>query len=528
MTTAQHATRIGILMTAAALYLGWVVHHSEPTFADGLRYIHQAERIEVDANHRALIEASDHPLHALGIAAMHRTALGGSDPLSWQRASLFFSFGCIVALVIPIYLLGCELFGACAAWLACLLVTINPIVADVVVNVLSECPFLVCWNMGLWAAIRYLRKRTWPWLLLVIALSSLAYLARPEGLLLPSALAATFLTALLFRATRNDGQTPWRGLVLLPIGVIVVVGPYIAMKGGLGTKPGIVRVLGLAPQAPPLALERGKPLPANQSSLKTYRVATVRMIKAFRVGATTLLFPFGLLGLFVASRQQRHARTRLFVSIVLAASAVALVRLHVTGGYCTARHGLIPGLLLTVYAANAISWLMARVTVSIGWIRSAKAGFRVGRIGSAGLTSIFLGLLIFENQHLGPRNPGPYSVYETAGRWLVEHARQDERILDLTGWPLYFSRRAGYTFADIYTAPTDPSTRWIVVRQPHIDGHWHYSQVVRDLIDGREPIALVPPRVTSGQVQIRIYDRHAPPHRVAINTAQSPTPLNRN
>ena len=527
MTTAQHATRMGLLMTAAALYLGWVVHHSEPTFADGLRYIHQAERIEVDANRRALIEASDHPLHALGIAATHRIATGNSDPLSWQQASLYFSFGCIVVLVIPIYLLSCELFGSRAAWLAGLLVTINPIVADVVVNVLSECPFLVCWNLGLWAAIRYLRERRWPWLLLVIALSSLAYLARPEGMLLPCALVATLLAAPLFRAMPGHEPSTWRGLVLLAIGVIVFVGPYVAMKGGLGTKPGIARVLGLAPQAPPLALERGKPVPADQSSLKTYRVATVRMFKAFRVGATTPLFPLGLLGLFVAPRQRAFARARLLLLIVLAASAVALVRLHVTGGYCTARHGLIPGLLLTMYAAGAISWLMTRASESTGWIQTARAKFPISRVGSVGLTSILAGLLVLENQHLGPRNAGPYSVYETAGRWLVEHARHDERILDLTGWPLYFSRLAGYTFADIYSAPNDPSTRWIVVRQPHVEGHWLYSQVVRDLIDGREPIALVPPQVTAGQVQIRIYDRHAPPNRVAVNTEHSTKPLDR-
>ncbi len=46
MTPLQHAKRMGMLMAAAGALLGWVVSHSEPTFADGLRYIQQAERID--------------------------------------------------------------------------------------------------------------------------------------------------------------------------------------------------------------------------------------------------------------------------------------------------------------------------------------------------------------------------------------------------------------------------------------------------------------------------------------------------
>ena len=46
MTKIQHATRMGLLMAVAAALLGWVLRHKETSFADGLRYIHQAEKIE--------------------------------------------------------------------------------------------------------------------------------------------------------------------------------------------------------------------------------------------------------------------------------------------------------------------------------------------------------------------------------------------------------------------------------------------------------------------------------------------------
>ena len=95
-------------------------------------------------------------LHPLGIAVTHHL-LGGDTPASWQRAALVLSCACVILLVIPIYLLTLELFGERAAWLACLLMTVNPVVDDIVVNVLSESTFLVWWTFGLWCAVRFLR-----------------------------------------------------------------------------------------------------------------------------------------------------------------------------------------------------------------------------------------------------------------------------------------------------------------------------------------------------------------------------------
>jgi hypothetical protein len=516
VTTAQHATRVALLMTASAVLLGWVVRHSEPTFADGLRYINRAERLELGGWRDGLLNGVDHPLHPLGIAVVH-SLTAGTGPESWQRAALALSFTCIVILVIPVYLLSLELLGEKTAWLACLLVTVNPIVDDIVINVLSESTFLLWWTLGLWSSIKFLRNGRFFWLSAVVGLGALAYLTRPEGLLLPVALATTLLVSPALRAPRIDRSRWWRAVAFMAGGLLVVVGPYIALKGGLGTKPGIARVLGLAPQAQPLGLERGKPVPLDQSVYRTYRLATVRMIRAFRVGVTAPLFPLALLGLVLAARRPDQARACIFVSIVLAASALALVRLHATGGYCTARHGLIPGMILTLASAHSITCLMSRISIPGRWLRPGRERLRPGRVAWCAVvgTLVFTMLRI---QDLGPLNTGPYSVYHATSQWLIKNAHANEQVLDLTGWPLYLSQLHGYNFAKVYEAPTDPSTRWIVVRQPHVDGHWHYSQVIRELIGGREPVAMVPPQATSSQVQILIYDRQAPVPHIAATT----------
>src|SRR5262245_26514911 len=97
VTTLPHAARIGLLMAGAAALLGWILRHTEANFADGLRYIHRAEQIERGAWGEGVLGGVDHPLHPLGIVAVHRL-LGGTGPVAWQRAALGLCFAAAVLL----------------------------------------------------------------------------------------------------------------------------------------------------------------------------------------------------------------------------------------------------------------------------------------------------------------------------------------------------------------------------------------------------------------------------------------------
>jgi hypothetical protein len=99
-------------------------------------------------------------------------------------------------------------------------------------------------------------------------------------------------------------------------------------------------------------------------------------------------------------------------------------------------------------------------------------------------------------------------------------------VLDLTDWSLFFSRRRGYQFADVYQAPADPLMRWIVVRTPDSQGQWHYSNIVRELVRGREAVVRVPATAAPGETQISIYDRRSPVPLAAadwVNPGDQPT-----
>ena len=503
----NHIHRVLLLLAGSALLLCWVIKHSEPTTNIGLRYIQQAQRIESGGWREGLYRGIDHPLHPLGVAAAHRL-FDGDGPASWQRAALLFAFASAVLLVIPVYLLALELFGESSALVGVVLVMANAVIGTIVVNVLSETSFLFWWSFGLWATARFLRQGRFLWLPPAIGFGGLAYLTRPEGILLPVALALTMLILPLQRATRINWPRWWGAIMLVVGGVLLCSGPLVVIKGGLGTKPGIARVLGLAPHSAPLALEREKPLAPDQTIIETYALATSRTIRALRGAVTAPLLPVALLGLFLAVRHEGRLRAFLLVGIVLCASFVALVRLHATGGYLTVRHALVPGMILTLAAGAGLTWLTSKVAIPGRLLGLAHERFRLGPAVWA--TLIALLVIVPCLRALGPVHPGPFAVYHTTGDWLARNTRPEEEVLDLTDWSLYFSQRTGYHFADVYKAPADPKMRWIVVRRPHVEGHWHYSKIIRELLDGREAVAQLPPHASPGELQISIYDRHSP------------------
>ena len=59
----------------------------------------------------------DHPIYPMAIAAVHRL-IGGDRPRDWQMAAQAAAAISGVLLVIPVYLISLEVFGAANAWLA--------------------------------------------------------------------------------------------------------------------------------------------------------------------------------------------------------------------------------------------------------------------------------------------------------------------------------------------------------------------------------------------------------------------------
>lgn len=192
MTPTLELRRLGLLMLAAAILLGWLAAHTAIFYTDGLRYIAQARTIDNGSLAQGLVRSVDHPVYPLAILAVHRVR-GGGSPHDWQRAAQLASVVAGVLLVIPLYLIALELFGCLSAWLACLLIYLVPYSGHVMADALSEGTFLLFWSFGVWASLKLLRTGRLAWLVPVVVATALAYLTRPEGLVILLSLAAALV-----------------------------------------------------------------------------------------------------------------------------------------------------------------------------------------------------------------------------------------------------------------------------------------------------------------------------------------------
>ncbi len=528
MSLTKRVARIGVLTAAAAILVFWFDHHAEVTFADGLRYIREAQQIDRGDLAGGLLRAVDHPMHPLAIVAAHRALIDrngpyeGQGPFDWQTAAQAASALGLVLLAMPLYLLGRALFeDETTAILGCALFYVNPVVAYVGVNVLSETTFLLFWIWGLWAAVRFLREGRFLWLPPAIAFGALAYLTRPEGLLLHLALVATLLLLPVHRSTRIYWPRWWSALALLVIGPALLVGPYVAIKGGLGTKPAVARVIGTMAEAPPAALEREHLPIVGQSTAQTYALAAERTARAFRGALTWPLVPFAVLGLVMIRPGTDRVRIWIFLGVILSASAVALARLHATGGYLTARHALVPATLLTLAAANGIVWLLRNTVIDASQFRLGEGRFRpgpavwIGIVGALVIWPIFRGATPYNSS---------FAPYRMVGEWISGAPQTENRVLDLTDWCLFFGNRPGFGIGKVEEAAARPETRWVVLREAHLEGHGLSSRLARDLIDGREPVGRFPAEPKPGQIQVIVYDLTTPPASPSTASASASAP----
>jgi hypothetical protein len=504
MSLAPHLRRLIALMVVAGGVLVWLAAHAEVLFADGLRYIRHAQQIERGDVAGGLFRAMDHPLYPLEIVAVHKV-LGGEGPLAWQRAAQVASILAAVLLTIPLYLISLELFGPKSAWLGVAVTFLVPVPTHVFADALSESTFLLFWCWSLWGALKFLRRGSFGWLVPLILSGVLAYLTRPEGLLLPAALVATLALMPLLRSTRLNWPRWWAAVAFLVIGPAIVVGPYAWTKGGLGSKPAIARILGTMPKAPPDAVERSRVLDPDQSPGRTYAIAFKMVFESIRDAVTVPVLLLAGLGVVLNRREPEPVpRARLFLGVMVAGTLLALVRLHATSGYCTPRHTLAISLLLFPAAAAGFLGLMGLVKIPGRWVGLGEERFIPGPAVWALLIGGFLASIWTST--FAPLN-WEFQAYREAGRFLSEIIPPDDKVVDFSGWALFYGERQGYTFRQLADLPGNPQVRWVVARESHLKGPWGYSQVLRDLTAGLEPIRAYPETPRPGIARVLIFDR---------------------
>ncbi len=112
-----------------------------------------------------------------------------------------------------------------------------------------------------------------------------------------------------------------------------------------------------------------------------------------------------------------------------------------------------------------------------------------------------------------------YGGYKTAGAFLATRIPAGTRVVDVTGWALYYGQRPGYTFANLIEAPGDADLRWVIAREQHLKGPWTYCERLRGLVAGLEPFETYSAMQGRYQVKVYIYHLPGPPAQAAARAA---------
>jgi hypothetical protein len=526
-----------MLLLVAGGLRSWQLAHTDVAARDSIGYIriawHLEQEIRKQREHQrdpdkpggqwatVVASAPQHPGYPAALLVVSRVVRRFWDadlPLAMQWSAQLTSIFAAVLLVVPMFLLGRELFDRRAAFVAALLFQCLPTSGRLMADGLSEPLFLLFVSMAVLFAHYGLRKGS-PWWFAGVGLSGgLAYLTRPEGALVVAAVGLVLVGLQAFAGWRRPWPSFVQSGVLLTWGALTVAGPFVLIVGHLTTKNTPIQVLNSAttqlsgkawmgeeeeePQvmtdaAPSNAAILPQPLPTG---------------RALRLFALTLLKSFfyvtwvpALAG-FVRFRDRfRLAPVSWVLLLVWLGLGIFLYRVPVVMGYLSDRHMVLILFCATFWTAAGLvsiaafiaDWCAAR---SAAWGRTAGAWGR-RPFWAIGLLAplIAAGLVkTLEPLHTD-RLP-----YREAGYWLAQNAAPGADIDDPYCWASYY---AGREFAEEPQGrpPEHPRVCYVVVekgdRTPRLPPRTNPAK-----FQDKQPKQTWPVRRGKGQSQVVVYE----------------------
>jgi 4-amino-4-deoxy-L-arabinose transferase-like glycosyltransferase len=434
---------LAVLLLLAVAFRGWIVTHTEVAARDGIGFIRYALHLENPPEAQTRLDVVRHqeqppgyPLAVLAVSLPVRHYLGttcDSLVLSAQLASL--AAGAL--LVVPMFYLGKELFGRWVGFAAAGLFQCLPGPAAITTDALSEATFLLVLTTTLLGAVHALRKPT-PLRLALCGLGGgVAYLVRPEGLLVVVAVAVTVLLAQASPALRRPWPRVAGGLAGLAAGAAVLVAPYACLIGGLTNKP-TANVMLHGGKLDPTTTVAGPPLgsvfAAWWSDADGHQAKLLWGVRSL-LRETAQDFQFAgaglaVIGLICVPRRPGEAGRWLLLTLA-AVHAVVLVRMAVVIGYLSERHAL-PLVLVGCY------WAAAALPVLAGQLVRLPALGR--RLTGPAVAALLLGGLLVAGV-AGGLKPlhATRAGHHAAGRWLAAHMSPADVLVDPFAWAHYYS-----------------------------------------------------------------------------------------
>jgi hypothetical protein len=506
-----------ILVAVAVLLRGWQLTHTEVASRDSIGYIRIAWQLEHDAWARVLPHAQQHPgypVALLGMSLPVRRFVHGDLPFLMQISAQFTSALASIFLVFPTYYLGRELFNRKIGFWAALLFQCLPSSGRGMGDGLSEPFFLLGASTALVFACNALRRGSLVSFALAGAFSGLAYLTRPEGLLIAGLTGIVLLSLQISRRWHRPRRRVLAGGICLALGTVAVGGPYAWTIGGLTVKHtakqlgndafGGLMAHGAAPPSfhsgPMLAVwwEQGDTTLADQRAWWSLMSLLEMLSKAFFY----FFWAPALLGLWLFRDRFRVVPGTWVLALLCAIVTFLLYRVAKVLGYLSDRHALLIVLGGNYFAVAALDWLGQSAAGLLRRIRPSLIGtsWVDGRRWSIGV--LLAGTLCLLPRTL-ERLHVERSGFREAGSWLAQHTLPGDFVLDPYCWAHYF---AGRVFTEgVEGLPAQQPAVWYLVVEESANKHTrlrehqaslvlrHYGKPIRhwDVFRGKEPAKIV-------------------------------------
>jgi hypothetical protein len=459
---------LAILVLLAVGFRTWQLTHTEVTARDSISYIQTAWRFDHEDWRNVLRTSNHHPVYPVSIVAMSHVVRPFADDSVWamQLSAQLVNAVASVLLVVPLYYLGRELFARHIAFWSVVLIQCLPSFGRVMPDGLTEPLFLLFAMASLALALRALRTHSWPTFALAGACSGLAYLTRPEGAIIGAATGLVLLVQQIWASTRRPWKPVLVGGVALAASALLFALPFMKLIGGITSKPSANYIIDNksaddlgAPWVQPG--ERSEAPQAATAQLFAYWWARSDVVasgdpngprarrwwgaRILLISVVSGLVYVGVLPALIGLWTYRD-RLRLvpgtWVLVVLGTVLIGVLYLiAVYLAYMSDRHALLLILMLCYFAVAGLA-VMGR------WFAVILKRPQLAWTYAAVLLGLLCaGTAVKTLQPLHPERAG----FREAGKWLAEHARPEDRLVDPYAWTTYYAGR-------VFEAPAGQSS----------------------------------------------------------------------